>query len=286
MVRKDQLQYSRSLYHCVVYLNIIIRENLFYVNLENWEQNTPSHSPKALGTKLKILERTGPSRGIIHKCAPHERSPRAPEFQETLHQERCAREAAWDLAKTFTCSRMRTTLRFHVLGEVKGKSTPIASQRPEGREFEVDSGASRHTMSHRDLCAEEMDTIKRSRTPTAVLTANGEVQNHEEAQMFVYDLNQFVTVQLLEATPAVLSLCKLCKDNGYSYEWVSQRSRATIDPKQENYYLQNGQFRPRLFTNTGSDSSCTTPSPESLEPDESQASGNRVASCSSRDSVS
>ena len=81
----------------------------------NWEQNTPSHSPKAPGTKLKILERKGPSRGIIHKCAPHERSPCAPEFEETLHQERCAREAAWDLAKniyklknadntTFLCS--------------------------------------------------------------------------------------------------------------------------------------------------------------------------------------
>ena len=180
---------------------------------------------------------------------------------------------------------MRTTLRFYVLGEVEGKSTPMTSKRPEEREFVVDSGASMHMMSKRDICSEEMDRIKRSRTPTAVLTANGEVQNHEEAQMFVYDLNQFVTVQLLEETPAVLSLGKLFKDNGYSFEWVSQRSRATIDPKQENY-LQNRQFRPGLFNNTGSDSSCTTPSPESLEPDASQASGNRVASCSFRDSVS
>ena len=109
---------------------------------------------------------------------------------------------------------------------------------------------------------------------------------HEEAQVFVYDLNQFVTVQLLEVTPAVLSLGKLCKDNGYSYEWVSQRSRATIDPKRAKYYLQNGQFRPGLFTNTGSDSSCSTPSPESLEPDASQVSGDRVAFSSSSDSVS
>ena len=41
---------------------------------------------------------------------------------------------------------------------------------------------------------------------------------------FVHDLNQFVTVQLLEATPAVLSLGKLCKDHG----WVSgQEPRLT-----------------------------------------------------------
>ena len=54
-----------------------------------------------------------------------------------------------------------------------------------------------------------------------MLTANGEVHTHEEAQVFVHDLNQFVTVQVLEETPAVLSLGKLCKDHGYSYEWVS-----------------------------------------------------------------
>ena len=39
--------------------------------------------------------------------------------------------------------------------------------------------------------------------------------------VFVHDLNQFVTVQLLEETPAVLSPGKLCKDHGYAYEWVS-----------------------------------------------------------------
>ena len=60
-----------------------------------------------------------------------------------------------------------------------------------------------------------MDTVKRSRTPV-VLTPGGEVHTHEEAQVFVHDLNQFVTVQLLEETLAVLSQGKLCKDQGYS----------------------------------------------------------------------
>ena len=46
----------------------------------------------------------GPSRGIIPNCEPHERSPCAPKseersHEETLHQEGCARKAAWDLAK-------------------------------------------------------------------------------------------------------------------------------------------------------------------------------------------
>ena len=38
-------------------------------------------------------------------------------------------------------------------------------------------------------------TVKMSRNPTVVLTADGEVHTHEETQVFVHDLNQFVAVQ-------------------------------------------------------------------------------------------
>ena len=125
--------------------------------------------------------------------------------------------------KTFASSRVRTKLRFYIPGEAKAMSTAMASKRPEEREFVVDSGASMHMMSKKELSSEEMGTVKRSRTPTAVLTANGEVHTHEEAQVFVHALDQFVTVQLLEETPGVLSLGKLCKDHGYSNEWVSSQ---------------------------------------------------------------
>ena len=105
---------------------------------------------------------------------------------------------------------------------------PTTSKRPEEREFAVDSGASMHMMSEKELSSEEMGTVKRSRNPTVVLAAGGEVHTNEEAQVFVHDLNQFVTVQLLEETPGVLSLGKLCKNHGYSYEWVSgQKPRLT-----------------------------------------------------------
>ena len=89
-----------------------------------------------------------------------------------------------------------------------------------------------HMMSEKELSSEEMGTVKRSRNPTVVLTAGGEVHTNEEAQVFVHDLNQFVTVQLLEETPAVLSLGKLCKNHGYSFEWVSgQQPRLTQNGK-------------------------------------------------------
>ena len=95
---------------------------------------------------------------------------------------------------------------------------PTTSTRPEEREFAVDSEASMHIMSKTELRSQEMDTVKNSRSPTVVLTSDGEVHTHEEAQVFVHDLNQFVTMYLLEETPAVLSQGKLCEDHGYSYE--------------------------------------------------------------------
>ena len=61
-------------------------------------------------------------------------------------------------------------------------------------------------MSKKDLRSDELDTLRRSRNTTVVLTANEEVHTHEEAQVYVHDLNLSVTVQLLEGTPAVKSL--------------------------------------------------------------------------------
>ena len=44
---------------------------------------------------------------------------------------------------------------------------------------------------------------------------------HEEATVYVKDLDIFLTLKVLENTPAVLSLGKLCDENGYSNEWIN-----------------------------------------------------------------
>ena len=62
--------------------------------------------------------------------------------------------------------------------------------------------------------------MRKSRNPTTVMTANGEVQTREEATVFVKELDLFVTVMFLEETPAVLSLGKLCEDHGKTYHWT------------------------------------------------------------------
>ena len=51
---KGSVAFLKSLHNRVGYFNIFIRENLFHVNLENWDRNTPSISPEAPGTKLKF----------------------------------------------------------------------------------------------------------------------------------------------------------------------------------------------------------------------------------------
>ena len=91
----------------------------------------------------------------------------------------------------------------------------------EEREFVVDSRASMHMISKKDLNFAEMDTLTTSRSPTTVITANGEVQTHEEATVNVKELDIFLTMKVLEDTPAVLSLGKLCDEHGYSYEWIN-----------------------------------------------------------------
>ena len=90
--------------------------------------------------------------------------------------------------------------------------------KPEEREFVVDSAASMHMISRKDFNSAELETVTTSRCPTTVITANAEVQTHEEARVHA-DL--FLSVKILEDTPAVLSLGKLCEDHGYSQGWTN-----------------------------------------------------------------
>ena len=87
-----------------------------------------------------------------------------------------------------------------------------------------------HMINKKDLSDAEMDTFTKSCSPTIVITANGEVQTHEEAIVYVKELGIFFTVKVLDNTPAVLSLVKLCDKNGYSYEWINgQKSHLIKD---------------------------------------------------------
>ena len=77
-------------------------------------------------------------------------------------------------------------------------------------------------ISQKDLSDDEMDTLTKWCSPAIVITANREVQTHEETTRYVKELGIFLTMKVLENTSAVLSL-KLCDEHGYSYEWIDEQ---------------------------------------------------------------
>ena len=140
-------------------------------------------------------------------------------LEETEWQEQGAREAAWKLAKNV--SKLKEHERATFFSPSENRCLPSSNLKPEEREFVVDSGASMHMISKKDLSNAQMDTLTKSCSPTIVITANGEVQTHGEAIVYVKELDIFLTMKVLENTPAVLSLGKLCDENGYSYAWIN-----------------------------------------------------------------
>ena len=169
---------------------------------------------KAFARHTKIRDQN-PSLGYICPGEPHERSPNAPKFEDrsqedTEWQEQGAREAAWKLAKNVF--KLKEHERAAFFSSPENRCLPASTLKPEEREFVVDSGASMHMISKKDLSKAEMDTLTMSCSPTIVITANGEVQTHEEAIVYVKELDIFLTMKVLENTPAVLSLGKLCDE--------------------------------------------------------------------------
>ena len=172
----------------------------------------------AIARHTKIRDQN-PSLGYI--CPG---SPNAPKFEdrsqeETEWQEQGAREAAWKLANNVLKLKEHEKATFFSPSE--NRCLRASTLKPEEREFVVGSGASMHVISKKDLNNAEMDTLTKSCSPTIVITANGEVQTHEEAIVYVKELDIFLTLKVLDNTPAVLSLGKLCDENGYSYEWIN-----------------------------------------------------------------
>ena len=178
---------------------------------------------KAIARHTKIRDQN-PSLGYICPREPHERSANAPKCEdrpqeETECQEQGPREAAWKLTKNVFKLKEHEKAAF--FSSPENRCHLASPLKPEEREFVVDSGASIKMISKKDLSDAEMDTLTKSCSPTIVITANRVVQTHEEAIVYVKELEIFLTMKVLENTPAVLSLGKLCDKNGYSYEWIN-----------------------------------------------------------------
>ena len=126
-----------------------------------------------------------------------------------------------------------------------------------------------HMLTKKDLSSGELETIRRFRNPTTVVTANGEVKTNEEVQVYVHDLNLFVTVQLLKDMLA-LSSGKLCEEHGYTCEWSSgQKPHPTKDGR--TFPCKTENFVPVVVPGLSSSSSASSSS-TSLAQDSSSSS--------------
>ena len=134
---------------------------------------------------MLAFENQNPSHGMICPGDPQQRNPNAPKFEdrsqeETETQERYAREAAWKMARCTLKLKEKHKTTFFSPSENWCLPAPSAVK-PEERAFVVDSGASMHMISKKDLNSAELETVTTSRSPMTVITANGEVQTNEEA---------------------------------------------------------------------------------------------------------
>ena len=83
--------------------------------------------------------------------------------------------------------------------------------------------------------------------------------------MYVKELDVFLTMIVLEDTPAVLSLGKLCDENGYSYEWINgQKTHLTKNGIRIQCNTEN--FVPIVVPGLSTSSSSSFPSSTSMTP--------------------
>ena len=137
-----------------------------------------------------------------------------------------------------------------------------------------------HMISKKILNSAELETVTTSKSPTTVTTANGEVQTNEEATVYVKELGTFLTMKVLEDTPAVLSPGKLCDEHGYSHEWING---------QKPHLIKNGiriqcnteNFVPIVVPGLSTSSSSSLPSSTPMTPPRQEIDHSKSSSSSS-----
>ena len=111
-----------------------------------------------------------------------------------LRQERCARGDAWKLAKNIHKLKETEKATFYPPSD-EWVMRATSTIKPEERELVVDSGASMHMVSRKELHSAELETARISKSPTTVVTASVGVLTKEEATVvcqrrgFVRDSN-------------------------------------------------------------------------------------------------
>ena len=101
------------------------------------------------------------------------------------------------------------------------------------RYYMVDSGASLHVVSYRDLTVRERRRLRKLDVPLQLTTANGATNATHTAEVYVRELDITVVALVLGSSPPLLSLGKLCTENGFRYVWGRRTSLFTTHRRLE-----------------------------------------------------
>ena len=166
-----------------------------------------------------------PSLGMICPGEPHQRNSNPPTFvdrsqEETEWQQQGASEAAWRLVKSILKLKEKNRAAFFSPSECR--CLPAQSNlKLEEREFVVDSSASGHMISKKDLNSDEMDTLTKSWSPTTVMTTMEKCRHMKRPQ---FTSKNWICSWQWESSRIRQQFCRsesFFDEHGYSHEWTN-----------------------------------------------------------------
>ena len=99
---------------------------------------------------------------------------------------------------------------------------PVASTtEPEERKFVVDSGASMHMVSKRDLNPAELETMRTSRSRMTVMTGRTARCKQEKKRQKMSNNWTYLSMLCFLKKLAQFFPWRVCEDHGYTYRWTS-----------------------------------------------------------------
>ena len=189
---------------------------------ENWVRIAPSHSPRAHGTTY-TFGKESVHRKELCKSVKLKNAMRVRQKLRIGHSKKpCTKNDA-------PAEKHRTWRKPCPYAQNKGQGYFLLPYRSMGNAFTLFArarggrirGRLRGIYAH----AEQKGLkLRRTGNPSKIQEPlNGDQSQwaSEEAQENVHDLELFVTVEILNDTPAVLSLGKLCAEHGHIDEWAS-----------------------------------------------------------------
>ena len=149
--------------------------NLIRGLIRNWDKNSSKRQSSDARQLGCVFQDMTPPKSTLRKCTDMRKPIQRVRFTKAIArhtkirdqnpslgyicpewQEQGAREAAWKLAKNVL--KLKEHERATFFSPSENRCLPASTLKPEEREFVVDSGASMHMISKKDLSDAEMDT--------------------------------------------------------------------------------------------------------------------------------